>query len=100
MYIEEKIVSGIKATLYIIEIYRADLLVIQMSFERISSSSGHPKFRVMMTTEQKTTAIDSFQTPELEVGEIKTASSSGLLHEEMFGAKWWFQIEDSNPQSS
>ena len=100
MFIEEKIVSGIKGTLEIYEILRADLLVIQIIFERISVSSGRPTFTVMMKTEQKTTPITSFQTPELEVGEIKIKSNSGFLHEEMFRAKWWIQVESSNPQSS
>ena len=95
MFIEEKIVSGIKGTLEIYQLERADLLVIQMSFERISVSSGRPTFTVMMKTEQKTTPITSFQTPELEVGEIKIESNSGFLHEEMPRAKWWIQIEDS-----
>ena len=76
MYIEEKIVSGIKAELEIIHIGRADLLVIQLTFERVSSSSERPNFIVMIKTKQKTARIDSFQTPELEVGEIKKKSSS------------------------
>lgn len=100
MFIEEKIVSGIKGTLEIYEIERADLHVIQIIFERVSVSSGRPTFTVMMKTEQKTTPITSFQTPELEVGEIKIKSNSGFLHEEMFRAKYWIQIEDSKPQSS
>ena len=100
MFIEEKIVSGIKGTLEVYQLERADLLVIQMIFERISASSGHPTFTVMMKTEQKTTPITSFQAPELEVGEIKIESNSGFLHEEMFWGKWWIQIEEFNPQSS
>ena len=100
MFIEEKIASGIKGTLEIFQLERADLLVIQMSFERVSASSGHPKFTVMMKTEQKTTPITSFQTPELKVGETKLESNSGFLHEEMFFAKWWIQVEEYNPQSS